>query len=152
MRFRSQASVEFVSIVAISLLALLAVWYYVNETNDDVKEEIRIAQAKQVVSRLKEAADLVYTQGPPAQFMVDVQVPDLVADTYVRGKMIALNITTKATAGGKPQLIYATTIGNVTGDLSKFEGLSGLHVVNVSAQADTNCAVNNCYPYVSLTE
>ena len=76
MVFKSQVSVEYMTMVALSLAALTVVWLYVNTSNDAVKQDLRISFARQAVVRLADAAKIVSIQGSPAKIMVDVTIPE----------------------------------------------------------------------------
>lgn len=130
---KSQASVEYLAIVGFTLAALLIVWAYVSTSTSYSKQDLSVAYARQVVYRLRDASDLVYAQGPPAQFYVDVNVPEGILAASVggaNGKEIVLTLS----VGGGVTEVFASTAGNVSGDLSKFVGAPGLYAVLVKAQ------------------
>ncbi len=127
---KGQVAVEYVAIVALSLAILVPVWLYTDQIRAQVDGQLRLSYAKQTVDRLRDAADLVYAQGPPAQFYVDVTVPDGVQSVYVNGKLISLSVS----ASWGVSEAFATTVGNVTGSLPSFTAYGGPKRVLVKAQ------------------
>lgn len=132
-RRKSQAPLEYLAIVGFTLGALLIVWVYVSTSTGYSKQDLAVAYARQVVYRLKDAADLVYAQGPPAQFYVDVNVPPGILEASVGGAS-GREILLRLSVGGGVTEVFATTTGNVSGNLSRFVGAQGLYLVLVKAQ------------------
>lgn len=130
---KAQASLEYLSIVALSLAILVPVWLYVDNNTLAVKDELRAGYARQGVYSLRDAADVVFVQGPPAQLMVDVNVPDGVTSAGVAGRHITLWL---ATTRGNIE-VYGVTIANLTGELY-FARAPGLHRVLVKAQQNAS--------------
>ena len=137
---RGQASLEYLAVIAFTLSALLVVWAYVSGTTSSTQQELNVAYAKQVVLKLRDAADLVYSQGPPAQFVVEVNVPEGVKEASVLEHEILLRVN----SGGGLSDVYASTVANLTGDLTPLEEKTGLAVVIVKAQRQAlgNIVVN----------
>lgn len=125
-----QASLEYLAVIAFTLAALLVVWVYVSGVTSSTKQDLNVAYAKQIVLKLRDAADLVYSQGPPAQFVVEANVPDGIEEASVSQKEILLRVRG---AGGLTD-VYASTVANLTGDLTAFETRTGQLAVTVKAQ------------------
>ena len=62
-----------IAVMALTIFALI--WLFVTGAATQADNGASIAAAKQAVGKLKDAADLVYTQGPPAQVSVPISVP-----------------------------------------------------------------------------
>ncbi|MEM0475442.1 MAG: hypothetical protein QW343_01480, partial [Candidatus Norongarragalinales archaeon] len=138
---KGQASLEYLAVIALTLAALLVVWVYVSNTTSSTKEDLNVAYARQIVLKLRDAADLVYAQGPPAQFVVEANVPEGVVYANASGREILLRVRS---AGGGLTDVYAATVANLTGDLSAIEEKSGVIPVIVKAQKQAlgNIVVN----------
>ena len=96
-----------------------------------------MAYAKQVVLKLRDASDLVYAEGPPAQFAVEVNVPEGVQYAGVSGQEILLRVS----AGSALTDVYSSTNANLTGDLSALARKNGLFRVMVKAQQQPSGSV-----------
>ena len=113
---RAQVAIEYLSIIALSLAILLSLWLYVDGEANRVRGELQLGYAKQVVSRLRDAADLVYAQGPPAQILLEVDAPRGVQDVSIQGNSITISLFVP---WGVSE-VYATTIGPLQGSLESF--------------------------------
>ena len=129
---RAQAAVEYLAIVAISLAILVPLWIYVSSSNENVRQDLTVAYARQVVYKLKDAADVVFVQGAPAQLSVDVSVPSGITYASASGREILLRVD----SGGGTTDVYSVTLGNVTGALASFATTPGSYFVLVKAQED----------------
>ena len=127
---RAQAAVEYLSIIALSLAALLPLWYFVSTSTDSVKQDLRVGTARQAVFKLRDAADLAYAQGSPSEFLVEVNVPGSISSAYLSGNEIVLRLEVR---GGTTD-IFSVTTANLTGDISRMQGSQGIHLVRVKAQ------------------
>ncbi|MFH0835181.1 MAG: hypothetical protein V1881_02465, partial [Candidatus Micrarchaeota archaeon] len=125
-----QAAVEYLSIIALSLAALLPLWYFVSTSTDSVKQDLRVGSARQAVFKLRDAADLAYAQGSPSEFVVEVNVPESISSAYVSGNEVVLRLEVR---GGITD-IFAVTTANLTGDISAMQNSQGVHLVRVRAQ------------------
>ncbi|PIN96649.1 hypothetical protein COX86_03050 [Candidatus Micrarchaeota archaeon CG_4_10_14_0_2_um_filter_60_11] len=139
---RGQAAVEYLAIVALSLAVLVPVWLYVDGQRTGVDGQLRLGYAQQAVDRIRDAADLVYAEGPPAQFAVEVNVPDGVLSASIAGKQVALLVDEPWGASE----VYAATVANVTGSLDSFPSFGGPRTVIVKAER------NYTDSFVSITE
>ncbi|VVB68298.1 Uncharacterised protein [Candidatus Norongarragalina meridionalis] len=128
---RAQAAVEYLSIVAISLAALLPLWYFVSTSTDSVKQDLRVGSARQAVFKLRDAADLAYAQGVPAEFLVEVNVPDGISSASLYANEIVLQISMGSRGTTD---VFSVSIANLTGDISRMVYSPGLHLVRVKAQ------------------
>jgi len=127
---RAQAAVEYLSIIALSLAALLPLWYFVSMSTDSVKQDLRVGTARQAVFKLRDAADLAYAQGSPSEFLVEVNVPESISSAYVSGNEVVLRLLVR---GGITD-VFAVTTANLTGDISALQNSQGIHMVRVKAQ------------------
>ncbi|MBI5229635.1 hypothetical protein HY991_05985 [Candidatus Micrarchaeota archaeon] len=105
---KSQVSMEYLAIVAFAVVSVLLVWVYVSMSMGDTRTRYQLALAENAVSKLKEAVDLVATQGPPARHPVSIYVPEDVKSLECKGRLITLTLYTQA--GETP--VYGDTIGS----------------------------------------
>ncbi|MFA4946247.1 MAG: hypothetical protein WC607_01760 [Candidatus Micrarchaeia archaeon] len=127
---RGQAAIEYLVIVALSLAVLLPLWFYVDTNRTQVEGQLRLGYAQQAVNRLRDAADLVYAQGPPAQIYVEVNVPPGIASASVSGRAISLFVNSQ----WGPNEVYAVTVANVTGSLESLPRFPGPRTILVKAE------------------
>jgi len=118
------------AVIGFTLMALMIVWLYVSGTSESTKQDLNIAYAKQLVLKIADAADLVYAEGPPAQFVIDLNVPGGIEYANASGKEVLLRVRT----GGGLTDVYAMTVANLTGDLSVLENRQGAISLTVKAQ------------------
>lgn len=107
---KSQASMEYVIIIAMLMLAFGYISYF---TLSDLQVSMELANAQDVVDSLAKAANTVYSLGPCSKTYVFVTIPNSVVDSYVKQNTIGLEMSIM---GGNTD-IYAHTLGNVTGYL-----------------------------------
>ncbi|NUN11228.1 hypothetical protein HUU53_01125 [Candidatus Micrarchaeota archaeon] len=126
---KAQASVEYLSIIALSLLILVPVWLFVNNINTDVQGELNLGYAKQAVRHIGESADLVFSQGYPAQLLVEVRVPSNIESVSIQANELSVRVSKKE---GLSDVFYVTN-GNLTGDLDDVFRTPGVKRVLVKA-------------------
>ncbi len=126
---RAQIAVEYLSLIALSLAVLLPLWVYVDGEAARTRAQLNVGYANQAVNRLRDAADLVYAQGPPAQMVVRVEAPRGVESASVAGNTISLEL---ATPWGV-STVFAETVGPLQGSLDSF-GFEGPKFVLVKAE------------------
>jgi hypothetical protein len=102
----------------------------VSSSAQSTRDDLNVDYARQIVLKIAHAADLVYAQGPPAQFVVEVNVPDGVEEASVSGQEILL----KMRVGNALTDVHAATVGNLTGNISIMQYDPGLVPVTVKAQ------------------
>ncbi len=123
---RSQASLEFFIIVSLVLLMLYPLWITLFSSVTGQQEELRVSYARTAVERVRQAADLVYVQGEPAQVSVRVYIPEGVENYTLSGEVIELNVRNRAGITD----IVAFSNGNMTGELPT---TAGYHTLRIKA-------------------
>jgi hypothetical protein len=130
---RGQVTTEYVIIVGFMLIVLLVLWAQTTFTISSTTADLRVAYAKHAVTKLAEAADAVYVQGPPAKFSIYITMPDNVESATVSGHEISINVYTY---GGTTD-VYQETLGLIAygnGYVSNLMYLvPGTHRVSVEA-------------------
>ncbi len=91
---RGQAAVEYIIIVAIVMLFLIPIWTYVTSTHRQASNELTLTYAKNAASQIADAADLVYSQGPPAKVKINVYIPYGVENATIINETIVMEVRT----------------------------------------------------------
>ena len=107
---RAQVSVEYMAVMAMALAIFAVVWLFTTSSASQADGGASIASAKQAVGKLKDAADLVYTQGPPAQVTVPISVPRGTVLFNASGREVVMIIGSQA----GNSTAYAVTYGNLS--------------------------------------
>lgn len=121
--------------VGIAILMIVPLWFYVNGEVGRTRQEMEVAYARVAVNKIRDAADAVYIQGPPARTYLELNFPDNIRSTSVGSREILMKL---ATPGGETD-VYAVTIGGVQGSLPTRAGL-----VRILVKSEGN--------YVNITE
>jgi len=108
---KTQVSVEYLIIVGIALLLLTPMILYATSLLSSSKKELRINLAEDTVKSLAEAADWVYSLGPPSRMELTIYVPEKVNETLIEDHTILMKLE------DYPLPISTTTKANVTGNI-----------------------------------
>lgn len=118
-RFRkAQAAMEYMMIMAISMLILVPLFAVVSSYTSNSKTELRISALEDSVENLADTAEMVYSQGHPAKMTTDFYVPEGIVYTDLAEHRISARAQT--TAG--PTDLSASTTANLTGSLPQSPG------------------------------
>jgi hypothetical protein len=132
---KSQAAIEYYTIISLALIILLPLSVYVYQLLNEYGDDTNLSLAKDTVNKLGENADWVFSQGPPAKISLEVYIPKGVEHVYLDNKMILFNMRT--TAGITD--VYYQTICNLTGSIPIKSGHYPISIVaNVN---DVNISV-----------
>jgi uncharacterized protein (UPF0333 family) len=107
-------------VVAIAIFSL--VWFYVNITTTQTDTDLGISYARVAVDKIKQAADLVYTYGPPAKTNINIYIPKNVVAISFNSSNSLSEIIFKIRTGNGVSDIFAVSIANITGNLPTKEG------------------------------
>jgi len=120
---KGQASMELLITLAFVMMMLIPITVLVYLQTSSGTEQLSIDQAQQSVNRLKNAADMVAAQGPPAKTTINIVIPRGLSSITIGsssppyiGREIVFSVRA---AGGETQIV-ATTLYNVTGDLGDY--------------------------------
>ena len=108
---KTQVSVEYLIIVGIALLLLTPMILYATSLLSSSKKELRINLAEDTVKSLAEAADWVYSLGPPSRMELTIYVPEKVNETLIEDHTILMKLE------DYPSPISTSTKANVTGNI-----------------------------------
>ncbi len=122
---RAQAGIDYFVVIAMLLVLLSPFWVYLYDSLNRSQDDLRIAYAKTATSKIKEAADLVYAQGSPAQATVQVYLPKSIDSTNVTSDSLVITVRV---AGGKSDVVSTTRAAQLEGSLPVIEGYHSIIV------------------------
>ncbi len=109
-----QASLEYMIMLAMSLAIFSAILYVISTLISGSGAQVGINSAYLAVSRIKEAADMVYVHGHPSKVQINVYVPQNIEDVTVSGNLVNLRVA----MGSAFTDVYSVTRGNITGNFT----------------------------------
>jgi uncharacterized protein (UPF0333 family) len=115
---KAQASFEYMMVFALAIAFATPVWIYISSMQQSAGEELSLSYSKNAVNQITSAADLVYTQGPPAKVRLNVYIPSRVEMINITNKTVNFRILTSAGASD----VFSESVANLTGNLSNSEG------------------------------
>ncbi len=98
------------AIAAMALTIFALVWLFTTGAASQADKGASIATAKQAVNKLRDAANLVYTQGPPSQVKVSVSVPRDTTLFNASGREIVMVLGTPP----DDSTVYSVTYANLS--------------------------------------
>ena len=124
---KGQIALEYLAIMAFALL--LALPFILNAQNSalDLGAVSRSSMAKNALSAVKEAAELVYSQGEPARVSFKINLPFGINSSTVNGTELSFTLTSR-TGSFK---VYEVLSFNATG---KLPVNPGIHTIIVKAE------------------
>ncbi len=122
---RAQAGIDYFVVIAMLLVLLSPFWIYLYDNLNRSQDDLRIAYAKTATSRIKEAADLVYSQGAPAQATVQVYIPKGIDSASVTADSLMMRIRV---SGGMSDVVSTTRAAQLQGGLPAGEGYHSIIV------------------------
>lgn len=124
---RAQAGIDYFVVIVMLLVLLSPFWTYLYDNLHRSEDDLNVAYAKTATSRIKEAADLVYAQGSPAQATVQIYVPKSVNSTNVTSDSVMMRI--RVGRGGMTSDVVSTTrSAQLQGNLPTSEGYHSITV------------------------
>jgi len=121
---RAQVSFEYLMIFALAVAFAIPVWIYASSFQQSAGEELSLSYSKNAAEQIASAADLVYTQGPPAKVRLSIYIPAGVKETNVTGKSIVL----KVWSAGNTSDVFSTSTANLSGEIPSSEGMYWISV------------------------
>jgi hypothetical protein len=113
MLLKSQAAMEYYTIISVALIILLPLSVYVYQLLNEYGEDTNLSLAKDTVNKLGENVDWVFSQGPPAKLSLEFYIPEGIQQTSLDNKMILFKMRTSAGITD----VYYQTICNLTGSI-----------------------------------
>jgi len=89
---KGQAALEYMMVISLVLLFIIPVWAYMSTVNQEATNEINYAYGKNAARKVIDAAELVYSQGPPASVEINVYIPRYVQWVNVTNETISFRM------------------------------------------------------------
>jgi uncharacterized protein (UPF0333 family) len=121
---RAQVSFEYMMVFALAIAFAIPVWIYASSFQQSAGEELSLSYASNAASQITNAADLVYTQGPPAKVRLNIYIPAGIEETNITGKTIIL----KVRSAGNLSDVFSVATANLTGTIPDSEGMYWISV------------------------
>jgi len=115
---KAQASFEYMMVFALAIAFAIPVWIYMSSMQQSAGEELSLSYSKNAVNQIASAADLVYSQGPPAKVRLNIYIPSRVEMINITNRTVNFRILTSA----GPSDVFSESVANLTGTLSSSEG------------------------------
>lgn len=130
---RSQASLEYVAILLILLIALGPLLYF---NNRDFTSKNTIAQAQAVVQQISSTANQLRAQGQGSRQVIQITMPPNVEAVYFNKTELTLKVRNKN--GGLTD-VFATANANLTGSIPN---AAGVYFLNITVLSNGNVSVS----------
>lgn len=121
---KAQAAFEYMLIVMIVMAFLVPLWTYTIVVNNEAADELALAYAKNAAESLTSAADLVYSQGPPAKVRINVFIPGGVNETSITNQTVILNMM----HSGGITSIFSISRARLNGTIPSTKGMYRMEV------------------------
>jgi uncharacterized protein (UPF0333 family) len=121
---RAQAAFEYMLVVLIALAFMVPLWTYMVTVNNQASDELSLSYAKNAADAIASAADLVYTQGPPAKVRVTVFVPSSTVNATIINGTVVFVIRN----GGGQTTVYAESRARINGTLPTSGGSYNMEI------------------------
>jgi uncharacterized protein (UPF0333 family) len=115
---RGQVAFEYMIIVAVVFAFLIPIWAYINLVQTRTNAELTLSYAKNVVEKITMAADLVYSQGPPARVKLKLYIPNNVQESTISNKTVIMGVMTDSGISD----VYSTSMAALNGTIPTIEG------------------------------
>lgn len=120
---KAQASVEYMTIIAIVMIILMPIIFYAYQQNETA---IRTSQASLAASRISSAADNLYAQGLGAKTSLDIFLPaGYSSQSFASGNIINIKVYTPSGIND----VIRVTKANLTGSLPSEPGYKRIYFV-----------------------
>jgi uncharacterized protein (UPF0333 family) len=116
---KAQTGLEYIFIFGFSLLIISVLWIISAADVSSTRWDLQVASAASALSKISDAADAAYIQGPPAQFYIYPAFPDNVNAVYISSNAVTMELVWKE---GILRNITSETIANLTGSLTRAHG------------------------------
>ncbi|UCD03064.1 MAG: hypothetical protein JSV63_00295 [Candidatus Aenigmatarchaeota archaeon] len=121
---KAQAAFEYMLVVILVLAFLVPLWTYMLSVNKEASDELSLSYAKNAVESITSAADLVYSQGPPAKVRITVFIPDGVEEVNITNRTVNFRVAFSAGVTG----IFALSRARLNGTIPTKRGTYWLEI------------------------
>jgi uncharacterized protein (UPF0333 family) len=116
---KAQVAIEYMLIFSLQLIIVALLWSFVIEESGAARFETQASYARNAISKIADASDIVYIQGPPAQMYISPHLPQNLQNVIISGNTIYFEIRYKDIVNN----LTAQSISNLTGTLSPVQGI-----------------------------
>jgi len=140
MNLKAQASLEYMVMLALSLMIFSSILYVTNALITTSSVQVGVDSAYRAVDKMKDAADFIYVHGHPSRTEVKIYIPPNIEQMNILDTNNS--IVARVSVGESYTDIYAVTKGKVYGDLSQVLR-EGYYVFRIESTADdtTNISI-----------
>ncbi len=125
---KGQAAIEYMIVVTTALMLLAPMIMAAQKSISNLNKDISYLKGYEVLSKIKDAADIVYAQGPPSRLTIFVDVPPLILKGAVKNNALVYWI-------GYPNRMNSTVLVFTNYPvLGNLPTVSGLHKIRVTAE------------------
>lgn len=110
MKSRGQVSLEYMTMLGLSLIIFAAVLYVATFLISTSGMQIDVDTAYRAVQGIKESADFIYVHGHPSKIPAEINIPSNVEDISIENKVVRIRLS----VGGSFTDVYAVTKANMT--------------------------------------
>ncbi len=89
---KAQVAIEYLIVVTIALLLLSPLIITSQKSISDLNREIANLKAFNALYKIKEASDIVYSQGPPSKMTIYVSLPLQTRDIFASNNMLIIEL------------------------------------------------------------
>jgi len=132
---KAQASLEYMVMLALSLLIFSAILYVTSILITTSSVQVGVDSAYRAVDKLRTASDFIYVHGHPSRTEINVYIPPNIENFSIAG--VNNSIMARVSVGDSYTDIYGVTKGNVYGDLSAVSR-EGYYLFRVESTSDNS--------------
>ncbi len=127
-RRKGQAAIEYMIVVTTALMFLAPMIIAAQKSINNLNKDISYLKGYEVLSKIKNAGDIVYAQGPPSRLTIFVDVPPLILRGSIENNALAYWI-------GYPNRMNSTVLVFTNYPvLGKLPITAGMHKLVISAE------------------
>ncbi len=115
---KGQISLEYIAILVLILFFITPIWLHSMNVQYQSTTQMSLSYAKLAAERVADAADFIYSQGPPASIRLMVYIPSGVESSNITNNTILF----KLRYGNKLSDVFATSTAPLNGSLPVNEG------------------------------
>lgn len=115
---KAQMAMEYMMIVGLVLLFIIPMWVYVTSVQNQASDELSSSYAKNMVNKIADTAELLYSQGPPAKVTLKIYVPGGIESISISNHSINAKLRTVSGLND----IFATSDAQMNGSLPTSSG------------------------------
>lgn len=133
MFMRGQASLEYMIMLALSLVVFSTILYVTGTLISTSSVQVGVDASARAVNKMREAADFIFIHGHPSRTKINVYIPPSIEEIAILGSNNS--IRARVSIGHTYTDIYQVTKGNIQGDLSPIVR-EGYWVIRVESSSD----------------